>query len=222
MNQPENNIYYRRAYWLAILTIIFNLAEGLVSVTFGLSDDSLTLFGFGIDSFIETISAIGILVMIRRTRLNPASLRSQFEVNALRLTGYCFFALALLLFISGVYNVAEGVKPQTTLPGLIIALISIVSMIFLIKAKKHTGNQLQSQAIIADANCNLVCIYMSVVLLVSSALYEIFGFAFFDLLGTAGIIWFSVSEGLEALKKAKGMHACCCGRDCDGSAKVIN
>ncbi len=222
MDKEKVLLLYKRAQLLAIFTLAFNIAEGVVSVAFGFSDDSLTLFGFGIDSFIETISAIGILVMIRRTRLNPASLRSQFEVNALRLTGYCFFALALLLVISGVYNVAEGVKPQTTLPGFIIALISIVSMIFLIKAKKHVGNQLHSQAIIADANCNLVCIYMSVVLLVSSALYEIFGFAFFDLLGTAGIIWFSVSEGLEALKKAKGMYACCCGRDCDGSAKVIN
>lgn len=221
MNKLKKEDWYKRAQLLAIITIVFNLIEGMVSVTFGVSDDSLALFGFGIDSFIETISAIGILVMIKRIGSNPDSLRTQFEVNALKLTGYCFFALTVFLAISGIYNVAMGVKPQTTLPGLVISIISIISMLFLIKAKKHIGNQLHSQAIIADANCNLVCIYMSVVLLISSALYAFWGFAFFDLLGTLGIMWFSVKEGLESFKKAKGMHACCCGRDCDGSAKII-
>jgi hypothetical protein len=79
---------WRRAYYLALFTIAFNIAEGLVSIFFGITDDALTLFGFGMDSFIETISAIGVLVMIRRIRENPGSDRSKFEVRALRITGW--------------------------------------------------------------------------------------------------------------------------------------
>ena len=56
--------YYRRVYQLAIFTIVYNLFEGLISVWFGYSDKTLALFGFGVDSFIEVISGLGILQML--------------------------------------------------------------------------------------------------------------------------------------------------------------
>lgn len=193
---------WQRAYYLSIFTIAFNIVEGLVSVFFGISDDALTLFGFGMDSFIETISAIGVLVMIRRIRRNPDIERSRFEVSALRITGWCFYALSLILASGAVMNLMNGTKPETTVPGVIISTISIASMLFLIYSKKSAGTKLSCDPIIADANCNLVCVYMSVVLLISSAAYEIFGFGWIDTIGTAGIIYFSVKEGMEAMEKA--------------------
>ncbi|MFL7870664.1 MAG: hypothetical protein AB8I58_17680, partial [Anaerolineales bacterium] len=68
--------YWNYALWLAIFTILYNLAEGLVSIFFGLSDETLTLFGFGVDSFIEVMSGIGILAMVLRIRQNPDTDRS--------------------------------------------------------------------------------------------------------------------------------------------------
>ena len=76
--------------FFAIITIVFNIAEGLVSIWFGVSDDMLTLSGFGVDSFIETISAVGVAVMITRIRNNPDTDKSRFEITALKLTGWCF------------------------------------------------------------------------------------------------------------------------------------
>ena len=70
------------ALWLAFFTIFYNLAEGLISVCFGFSDEMLTLFGFGMDSFIEVMSGIGILAMVLRIRQNPETPRTQFEVSA--------------------------------------------------------------------------------------------------------------------------------------------
>lgn len=67
-----------------------------------------------------------------------------------------------------------------------------------------------SEPIIADANCTKVCVYMSLVLLASSLIYEFTGFAYADIIGAAGLIYFSVSEGKEAFEKAKG-KACFCG-----------
>jgi len=49
-----------RAIVLAYITIFYNLAEGIVSVYFGLEDETLSLFGFGLDSFVEVISGVGI------------------------------------------------------------------------------------------------------------------------------------------------------------------
>ena len=198
-----------KAKYLAWFTILFNIVEGLVSVFFGITDDALTLFGFGMDSFIETISAIGVLVMIRRIRQNPGTDKSKFEVTALKLTGWCFYVLSLLLAAGAVMNLVNGTKPESTMPGIIISLISIGAMLWLIQSKKSIGRKLNSPPIIADANCNLVCVYMSVVLLLSSAAYELFGFGWIDAIGTAGIIYFSVKEGMESFEIARSLHDEC-------------
>ncbi|MFA8298583.1 MAG: cation transporter [Hyphomicrobiales bacterium] len=200
---------FKYALLLSWFTIIYNFIEGIVSIFFGIEDETLTLFGFGADSFIETISAFGILIMIYRIRMNPCSKRGQKEISALRLTGYAFYVLCVILFISAVINVINNSQPTTTFWGIIISTISILSMIFLVYFKKRIGKKLNSQPILADANCNLVCVYMSVVLLVSSVLYELFGIPYIDILGTLGVIYFSFKEGRESLAKAKGKECCC-------------
>ena len=82
-------------------------------------------------------------------------------------------------------------------------------MLWLLKAKNNVGKKLDSDAIIADANCTKVCIYMSLVLLVSSLIYELTGFAYADAIGAAGLVYFSISEGKEAFEKAKGKKCNC-------------
>src|SRR5215210_2961295 len=104
LTQSTINKYWSYALWLALFTIFYNLAEGLISIFFGFSDETLTLFGFGVDSFIEVMSGIGILAMVLRIRQNPETPRSQFERTALRVTGTSFYLLALGL----------GARPFTT------------------------------------------------------------------------------------------------------------
>jgi divalent metal cation (Fe/Co/Zn/Cd) transporter len=71
------------------------------------------------------------------------------------------------------------------------------------------GRALNSQPILSDANCTMVCVYMSLVLLGSSLIYELTGFGFVDSIGALGLIWFSYSEGREAFEKAAGMEYDC-------------
>ena len=165
------------------------------------------------DSFIEVMSGIGIAAMIVRIRQNPDSSKSKFEINALKITGSAFYLLAVGLLVGVIFNIINQHKPENTLWGVVISLLSITVMTWLYMAKKKVGQKLNSQPIISDANCTLVCIYMSIVLLLSSFIYEITGFAYADIIGTAGLIYFSVSEGKEAFEKAKGKE-CCCGGTC--------
>jgi divalent metal cation (Fe/Co/Zn/Cd) transporter len=207
-------IYRQYALWLAIFTVLYNIAEGLVSIFFGISDEALTLFGFGVDSFIEVMSGIGILAMVIRIRKKPDTPRSQFEITALRVTGTAFYLLAAGLGATAIYNLFSGHKPETTLPGLIISVISIAMMWLLVAGKRKVGRALNSLPILADANCTLVCIYMSVVLLASSLIYELTGFGFVDSIGALGLIYFSVKEGREAFEKARGIECSCEDEDC--------
>jgi divalent metal cation (Fe/Co/Zn/Cd) transporter len=212
--QTNVNRYWTYALWLAFFTIFYNLAEGLISVYFGFSDEALTLFGFGVDSFIEVMSGIGILAMVIRIRQNPETSRTQFERTALRVTGTAFYLLVIGLAATAVYNIVVGHKPETTLPGLIISVISIAIMWALVAGKRKVGRALNSQPILSDANCTMVCIYMSVVLLVSSLIYELTGFGFVDSIGALGLIWFSYNEGKEAFEKAAGLE-CTCDDECE-------
>ena len=208
LTQSNINKYWTYALWLALFTIFYNLAEGLISIFFGISDETLTLFGFGVDSFIEVMSGAGILAMVLRIRQNPEMPRSQFERTALRVTGTSFYLLALGLGITAIYNLFTAHKPTTTLPGLIISLVSIAVMWALVMGKRKVGRTLDSSPILADANCTRVCIYMSLVLLASSLIYQFTGFGFVDSIGALGLIYFSYSEGKESFEKAAGMDDC--------------
>jgi divalent metal cation (Fe/Co/Zn/Cd) transporter len=208
MNESQTKLY-RRAYLLSIVTIGYNLIEGVVATVLGFEDETLALFGFGIDSFIEVMSGIGIAVMITRIRANPNSSKTEFEIRALRVTGTAFYILAVSLLAGVVLSIATGHTPETTFWGVVISSLSIATMLWLMTAKKRTGRKLNSEPIVADANCTRVCLYMSVVLLASSLIYELTGFAYADVIGAAALAWFSFTEGRESFEKAKGKSCCC-------------
>lgn len=201
---------YRAAAALVAFTIVYNLLEGVVSVYFGIEDESLTLLGFGADSFIEVMSGIGIAHMIYRIRRNPQEKRDNFERTALRITGTAFYILVAGLVVTSVHNILTGHRPVTTFWGIVIAGISILIMWALILAKSKVGRELNSPAILADAQCTKVCIYMSLILLGASAIYELTGIPYIDSIGTLGLAFFSFKEGKECFEKASSDNACSC------------
>jgi divalent metal cation (Fe/Co/Zn/Cd) transporter len=208
----KNEKLYRLAYVLALVTIFYNILEGLVSVYFGLENETLALFGFGADSFVEVISGIGIWHMIRRIRRNNYTPPDNFERDALNVTGTAFYILTAGLVVTSLINLYHGHKPETTLWGIIISLVSILSMWFLIHYKVKVGKGLNSQAILADANCTKACMYLSVALFLSSVGYELTGIGGLDSIGALAIAVLSFREGSESFEKAK-VNPCSC-RSC--------
>jgi divalent metal cation (Fe/Co/Zn/Cd) transporter len=205
----QEKILFKKAYQLSLFTIFYNILEGIISMLMGYHDETLTLFGFGADSFIEVMSGLGITIMILRIMKNPGSPKHKFEITALKITGTAFYLLSAGLLAGIILNIVNKQKPETTFWGIVISLISIIVMTWLMVAKRRVGKSLNSEPIISDSNCTKICIYMSVVLLVSSLIYELTGFLYADVIGAAGLIYFSISEGKEAFEKAKG-KACNC------------
>ncbi len=206
--------FYRRANALALITIFYNLIEGVVSVFFGYEDGTVALFGFGVDSFVEVISGIGIWHMILRMKRHDSENHDFFEKTALKVTGSAFYVLTAGLICTVMVNFYQGRKPETTFWGIVVAGISILSMWLLIHYKMKVGRQFNSQALIADANCTKTCMYLSVVLLISSMGYELTGIGMLDSLGAAGIAAFSFREGREAFGRARGEPVCGCQGSC--------
>ena len=211
-NNPYiREILYKQAAILALITIFYNIIEGIVSVFFGLEDETIALFGFGIDSFVEVISGVGIWHMMRRLNRNNDNTNPDiFEQQALRITGMSFYILTFALIGTAALNLYYNHSPETTLWGIIVSIISIITMWLLIHYKVKVGKQLKSQAILMDATCTKTCLYLSFVLLLSSAGYELTNIGGLDSMGAILIAVFSFKEGRESFQKARGITCCSC------------
>ncbi len=206
---------YARATQLAVVTIGYNLLEGLVSVYFGLADETVALFGFGLDSFVEVISGVGIWHMMRRLRASADGEGADgFEKTALRVTGAAFYLLAGGLVLTAAWNILAGSAPETTFWGVVVAGVSIITMWLLIRLKMSVGRALGSAAIVADAACTRACLALSFVLLASSLGYEATGLRHIDTLGAVVIAALAWREGREAFTKARTGSCTCGGADC--------
>lgn len=208
MIDRDKKALYSRATVLALITIFYNILEGVVSIYFGIKDETIALAGFGVDSFVEVLSGIGIFHMIERIKRNDKEDPDRFEKTALRITGLAFYVLTAGLVISSGLNIYLKKSPETTFWGIVISLISIFTMWLLIRMKLRVGKKLNSDAIIADAYCTRACMYLSIILLISSAGYELTGIGYLDSLGALGIALWSFKEGREAFEKARESCQC--------------
>jgi divalent metal cation (Fe/Co/Zn/Cd) transporter len=205
------NKLVNKALILSIITILYNVIEGAISVYFGMEDETLALFGFGVDSFVEVISGIGIFHMIIRMKRSEVNTRDKFERTALKITGFSFYMLTIGLIIGSILNIILDVEPSTTFVGILISVISIATMYYLMRSKLKVGKSLNSDAIIADANCTKTCFYLSFILLFSSVGYELFQIPYIDIVGSLGIAYFAFKEGKEAFEKSNAeVLACNC------------
>lgn len=215
LTKKDSALLYRQASILALFTIFYNIIEGLISIYFGIEDETIALAGFGIDSFVETISGIGIFHMIKRIENNGSKNFDVFEKTALKITGIAFYFLTAGLIISSMINIYMRNKPETTIWGIVISIISLTIMWILIHYKLKVGKKLNSQAIITDAKCTRACMYLSIILFASSVTYEIWGFTDIDSLGAIAIALWSLKEGKEAMDKSKGKLCNCESASCE-------
>ncbi|MBT3180776.1 MAG: cation transporter [Candidatus Marinimicrobia bacterium] len=211
MKTKESHLKF--AIILSIVTVVYNIFEGIAAIYFGIEDETLALFGFGLDSFVEVISGIGIWHMVLRIQMNGNEQQDKFEKRALKITGFAFYLLTAGLVVSSSYNLWIDAQPETTLWGVIISGLSLGVMWWLVREKRIVGNTLNSDAILADANCTRACMQLSAVLLISSLGYELFNIGRIDAIGSFIIAGLAFREGRESFEKAKNQGSCC---GCDG------
>jgi len=198
-----------RALWLSGLTIAYNLAEGLVSMAFGWADDSIALFGFGADSFIEVASALLVLWKL----LDHGSLER--ERKATLSVGWLFLLLAAGITGGAILQITARRHPPTSLPGLVISALSMAFMAYLWRAKLRTAKALDSATLEADATCSLACIQLSMVLFVGSLLFLLVPALWWvDAAAALGLALLIGKEGSNMIRAARSegfTGGCGCG-----------
>ncbi|NKE69988.1 cation diffusion facilitator family transporter [Candidatus Manganitrophus noduliformans] len=196
----------QRALRLSYFTVGYNLIEGIVSIAAGLLAGSVALVGFGLDSFVESLSgAVMIWRFSNHQTLSPEE-QERREAKAVRLVGCSFLILGAYVTYESIEKLVRREAPDPSFPGLIIALLSIVMMPILFYLKYKTGKALGSRSAVADSKQTLACVFLSVALLIGLGLNYLYGLWWADPIAGLVIVLFVVREGYEALREEK---LCC-------------
>lgn len=147
---------------LQYFTIIWNSLEALVAVVSGLIAGSISLVGFGFDSLIEVTSGAAVLW---RMHLDHPERREQAERVSLRIVGGCFISLAAYIAVDAIKSLYEHEQPARSIPGTVLAIVSLIVMPLLSRSKRRVGKELNSGAMQADATQTEFCTYLSAILL---------------------------------------------------------
>ncbi len=196
----ETSKLHRRALQLSYFTVGYNVLEGAVSIFAGLLAGSIALVGFGLDSFVESLSGG---VMVWRFKKHGELLQDEEEAaekKATRLVAYTFFILGAYVLYESVKRLIIQEIPSPSLLGIIIAIVSAILMPILFRLKYQTGRLLNSRSLIADSKETLACFFLSLALLLGLSLNYMFGLWQADPIVGLVVVALLIREGYETLK----------------------
>jgi divalent metal cation (Fe/Co/Zn/Cd) transporter len=201
----------RDALRLEYLTIGWNVVEGLVAVTAALAARSVALLGFGLDSFVETGSALILVWRLDAERAAAAAGRAldhaaleQLDRRAHRLVGLSLFLLAAWVAGDALWTLWRRERPEPSIAGIAITALSLGVMVWLARAKRRAAARRGGRALAADSFQTTACWWLSLITLGGVGLNLLLGWWWADPAAALGMTWFLAAEGREAWR----------GRDC--------
>jgi divalent metal cation (Fe/Co/Zn/Cd) transporter len=202
----ERTAVVLRGQRLEYFTIAWNALEGLVAVVAGAIAGSISLVGFGIDSFIEVTS--GSVLLWRMSVDSDVHRRETNEKRALRIVGACFLLLAAYIAYDSILDLWSKRAPEHSIAGIVLACVSLVVMPILSRAKRKVGRSLNSAAMHADAKQTEFCTYLSAILLAGLLLNAVVGLWWADPVAALIMVPIIAKEGIGGLQ-GKGCNDCC-------------
>ncbi len=204
---PDRRALVQRGLRLELLTVGWNSAEAVIGIAAGLLAGSIALVSFGLDSVIEVSSGAVLLWRLGADRTR----REQAERLALRLVGVSFLALAAYVASDAVYSLWRRQAPEESYVGIGLAMVSLVVMPLLARAKRRLAAELGSAALHADSQQTQICAYLSGILLGGLALNAALGWWWADPVAALLMAPIIASEGVEAVRGRTCCDAAVCG-----------
>jgi divalent metal cation (Fe/Co/Zn/Cd) transporter len=210
MADAHLNPLRRRARLLSYVTVGYNVLEGVVSIAAGWLAGSIALVGFGLDSFMESLSG-GVMIW-RFTHGGEMSEEEELrrERKAIKLVGYSFFVFGAYVLFETLSKLLGHERPEPSLFGIIIAVVSLLAMPLLFYMKYRTGKSMGSRSLVADSKQTLACMFLSLALLVGLGLNYLWGLWWADPAVGLLVVVYLFREGRGALKEEKLCTCCSC------------
>lgn len=193
---------YRKGLHLEYFTVGYNIIEAVVSITFGSIANSIALVGFGLDSIVESLSGLVLIWRLNQHKKISEDEEERIEKKAMKFVSISFFVLGLYVLFQSVKKLILIEIPDPSLPGIIIAIASIIVMPILTLQKYRVGKQINSKALVADSKETLACSFLSLALLLGLELNYLFGFWQADPLAGIIIVVFLFREGIEGWRES--------------------
>ncbi|MFF0226621.1 cation transporter [Streptomyces sp. NPDC004629] len=205
----RRDVLARRIRFLVAATITYNVIEAVAAIAAGTVASSTALIGFGLDSVIEVSSAAAVAWQF--SAREPAVREAREEIT-LRIIACSFFALAAYVSIDAIRALVGSGEADRSVPGIVIAALSLAVMPFLSAAQRKAGRELGSASAVADSKQTLLCTYLSAALLVGLVLHVALGWSWADPIAAFVIAAVAVKEGGDAWR-GKG----CCAAPASGA-----
>lgn len=196
----------RIALRLEYFTVAWNLIEGFVALYAALGAGSIVLLGFGIDSFVESTSALVLIWRLNaeRSAVDHSAIE-RLDRRAHKLVGISLFALAAYIVVDAALTLYHRVRPAPSALGIGLLLVSIAVMMWLARAKRGAARTLGSRALEADSFQTTACWWLSIIGLCGIGLNALLGWWWADPMAALGMAALLVREGRGAWRG----EACC-------------
>lgn len=208
LEQDNRASQVKRGRRLEYFTIIYNSLEGIIAIVAGVVAGSIALVGFGFDSLIEVTSGVALLWRLHSDA--DESRRERMESVTLRIVGICFILLALYVSYDSIKSLVRHEAPNESRPGIILAIVSLIVMPLLVRAKRRVARSISSKALMADSKQTELCTYLSAILLGGLLLNALVGWWWADPVAAIVMVPIIVKEGIEGLRG----ETCCDEGDC--------
>jgi len=195
-NSAEVHLQRRRAIRLEYFTVAWNLVEIVVAIVAGIMAQSIALIAFGLDSLVEVVSGLALLWRFKQQRMEE----ERADSRAVKIVGITFFLLSAYAGVEAARDLYFRHRPESSVPGMILAGVSLIVMPLLAIAKRRLARALNSRALFADSMETLFCSYFSATLLAGLALNAWLGWWWADPVAALVIAVLMVREGIEALE----------------------
>ncbi len=195
--RARNEDLWGTALVLEYFTVAYNVAEAALSILFGMLAGSIALVGFGLDSIVESLSALILIWRLRRHGVVSSEDEEKTERTAQRFVAITFFILGIYVLYESVGKLLGHEIAEPSPAGILIAIASILIMPVLAWKKQAVGAAIGSRALIADSKETIACAFLSVALLAGLGANYLFGFWQADPLAGIIIVLFLFREGYE-------------------------
>jgi len=195
---------YKKGLHLEYFTVGYNIIEAVASIVFGGIANSIALVGFGLDSIVESLSGVVLIWRLRQHKKITEDEEEKIEKKAMRFVAITFFILGFYVLFQSIKKLATKEVPEPSLPGIIIASVSLIVMPILFFQKYKVGKKINSRALVADSKETLACSFLSLALLLGLGLNYLWGLWQADPIVGMIIVLFLFREGWEGWRESMG------------------
>ena len=197
ISTSEKTRLVKRGLYLEYINVSYNILEAVAAIFFGGLSSSIALIGFGLDSIVESLSGLVLIWRLRQHGKISPDLEEKIERRATRFVAVTFLILGAYIAYESISKLISSEIPKPSLPGIVIAIVSLIAMPFMAWLKYRTGKQVGSRALVADSKETIACAFLSVALLLGLGLNYLFGFWQADPIVGILITIFLFREGWE-------------------------